>query len=228
MKIKALIFDFDGLILDTESPEFDVWQSIYREYGHKLAAEQWGQIVGGWGASNFDAAEHLAELAGDGTKAEELRARHKSESDARILSQPILPGVEDYLAEAHHLGLRLAIASSSPHSWVDTHLTRLELAHQFEAIICADDVPPGRTKPRPDLFLRALEAVKASPEEAIVFEDSPNGVKAARAAGVYVVSVPNPMTALLKSDGANLTLTSLANMPLGELLIKVSESTKVK
>jgi HAD superfamily hydrolase (TIGR01509 family) len=221
MKIKALLFDFDGLILDTESPEFNVWQSIYREYGHDLPPDQWGQIVGGWGASQFDAAEHLAELAGDGLEADELRARHKSESDALVLTQPILPGVMDYLAKAHRLNLRLAIASSSPHSWVDTHLTRLGLVHHFDAVICADDVPPGCTKPYPDLYLRALEAVSVGPEEAIVFEDSPNGVKAARAARIYVVSIPNPMTAMLKTDGANLTLGSLSDMSLQDMLMQV-------
>ena len=219
MKIKALLFDFDGLILDTESPEFDVWQTIYREHGHELAPETWGQIVGGWGVSHFDAAEHLAELAGNGLNVEELRARHRSESDALTLIQPILPGVVDYLDEARRLGLRLSIASSSPRSWVvDTHLIRLRLVDRFDAIICRDDVPPGRTKPHPDLFLKALEAVGTRADEAIVFEDSPNGVKAARAAGIFVVSVPNPFTALLKTDGANLTLASLAQISLGEML----------
>jgi len=219
MKTKALIFDFDGLILDTESPEFEVWQAIYREHGQELAPETWGQIVGGWGASNFDAAEHLVELAGDGLNAIELRARHRFESDAQTLLQPILPGVVDILDEARRLDLRLAIASSSPRSWVvDTHLIRLGLANRFDAIICADDVPPGRTKPNPDLFLRALDAVGARADEAIVFEDSPNGVKAARAAGIFVVLVPNPFTALLKSDGANLTLGSLTEISLGETI----------
>ena len=218
MKTKALLFDFDGLILDTETPEFEVWQAIYREYNHELLAETWGQIVGGWGASHFDAAEHLVELVGDGLNVEGLRARHKSESDALTLSQPILPGVVDYLDDARRLGLRLAIASSSPHSWVDTHLSRLGLTHRFPAVICRDDVAPGRTKPHPDLFLKALDAVSAKPDEAIVFEDSPNGVKAARAAGIFVVSVPNPMTALLKTNGANLTLSSLADLPLEHLL----------
>ena len=219
MKIKALIFDFDGLILDTESPEFDVWQVIYREHGQELAPETWGQIVGGWGASDFDAAEHLVELAGDGLNVEELRARHRSESDALTLTQPILPGVVDYLDEARRLGLCLAIASSSPRSWVvDTHLTRLGLADRFDAIICRDNVPPRRTKPHPDLFLKALDVVGVQAEEAIVFEDSPNGVKAARAAGIYVVLVPNPFTALLKTDGANLTLESLTEISIQKLL----------
>ena len=224
--IKALIFDFDGLILDTESPEFDVWQSIYREYGHELQPETWGQIIGGYGISDFNAAEHLAELVGDGLDAGELNARQKSESDALILQQSILPGVVDYLDDARRLGLSLAVASSSPHSWVDTHLTRLGLAHRFptasgrgfDAVICRDDVAPGRTKPHPDLFLKALDALGVKADEAIVFEDSPNGVTAARAARIFVVRIPNPVTALLKSDGANLTLESLAQISLEEIL----------
>jgi HAD superfamily hydrolase (TIGR01509 family) len=229
MKIKALIFDFDGLILDTESPEYDVWQAIYREHGQELAPETWGQIVGGWGASRFDAAEHLAELAGNGVNADELRARHSSESDALTLIQPILPGVVDYLDYARRLDLRLAIASSSPRSWVvDTHLIRLGLADRFDAIITSDNVPPGHTKPKPDLFLKALDAVGVQAHEAIVFEDSPNGVKAARAAGIYVVLVPNPFTALLKTDGANLTLDSLADVPLQEILMKADDTMVIK
>jgi HAD superfamily hydrolase (TIGR01509 family) len=228
MKTRALIFDFDGLIIDTESPEFDVWQAIYREHGQELDAKQWGQIVGGYGISDFDAAEHLAKIAGNGLDVEGLRARHRSESDALTLLQPILPGVAVYLDEARHLDLRLTIASSSPHSWVDTHLARLGLAHHFEAVICADDVPPGRTKPNPDLFLKALKAVNVAADEAVVFEDSPNGVKAARKAGIFVVSVPNPITALLKTDGANLTLASLADIPLRELLVRVNEISAVK
>ena len=229
MKIKALIFDFDGLILDTETPEFDVWQTIYREHGQELLAEQWGQSVGGWGASHFDAAEHLVELVGDGLNVEELRARHRSKSDALTLIQPILPGVVDYLDEARRLGLRLSIASSSPRSWVvDTHLIRLGLVDSFDAIICADDVLPGHTKPKPDLFIKALETVNVRAGEAIVFEDSPNGVKAARAAGIFVVSVPNPVTALLKTDGANLHLTSLADKPLATLLIEAETALVVK
>ena len=228
MKIKALLFDFDGLILDTETPEFRVWQAIYREYGQEFPAERWGQIVGGGGEPHFDAAGYLAELAGDGLNANALRARHKSESEALVLQQPVLPGVVDYLDDARRMGLRLAVASSSPHSWVDSHLARLRLADRFDVIICGDDVLPGRTKPNPDLFLKALDAVNAKADEAIVLEDSPNGVTAARQAGIYVVSVPNPMTAMLKTDGANLTLNSLANMPLKQLLLTVSNSNEVQ
>lgn len=218
MKIKALLFDFDGLILDTETCEFRVWQSIYREHGHEMLPETWGQVIGGYGVSNFDGAVHLAELIGDGVSARDLHARYRSESDALILQQPVLPGVVDYLDDARRLGLHLAIASSSPHSWVDTHLARLGLADRFDHIICRDDVPPGRSKPHPDLYLKALDVVGVDAEEAIVFEDSPHGVNAARAAGIYVVAIPNPITSLLNIENPDLSLSSLADMPLLDLL----------
>lgn len=225
MTIKALLFDFDGLILDTETPDFEVWQAIYREYGQYLAPEMWGQIVGGMGASQFDPAEHLVSLVGDGLTIDGLRRRHKIESDALVLAQPILPGVEETMNAARQHGLRLAIASSSPHSWVDANLTRLGLFERFEAVICADDIPPGRTKPNPDLFLKATEALQVNAREALAFEDSPNGVRAARSAGIFVVLVVNPMTALLKHDAADLALGSLAELSLRELLSEVDRSS---
>jgi HAD superfamily hydrolase (TIGR01509 family) len=222
MELKALIFDFDGLILDTETPEFVSWQAIYRVYGHELPTERWGSIIGGSGLAHFDAAEHLVELTRGGADAPALRARHRAENDALILAQSVLPGVTDLLDEARRLNLGLAIASSSPHAWVDTHLARLGLSGRFDRVICADDVPAGRTKPNPDLFLKALDTLKVKPEQAVVFEDSPNGVQAARAAGIFVVAVPNPTTALLELDGADLTLRSLADFRLSDLLRQAS------
>src|SRR5512134_2036993 len=120
-KIKALIFDFDGLILDTETPDYQVWQNIYREHGFELPHDEWGKIIGGYGISEFDAAEHLALLSQGRLDSVSLRDRHQSESIALTLAQPMLPGVMDYLRSAKQRGLKLAIASSSPHSWVDTH-----------------------------------------------------------------------------------------------------------
>jgi HAD superfamily hydrolase (TIGR01509 family) len=221
MMIKALIFDFDGLILDTETPEYQVWQNIYREHGFELPHDEWGKIIGGYGLSTFDAAEHLSLLLQGRLDSTSLRDRHRSESAALYLRQPILPGVMDYLHESRRLGLKLAIASSSPHSWVDTHAQRLGIFDDFDQVICADDVGVGRTKPNPDLFLLALERLKVWANEAIVFEDSPNGIKAARAAGIFAVAVPNAVTSLLTIENANLTLRSLADLPLSDLLHKV-------
>ena len=221
MMVKALIFDFDGLILDTETPEFHVWQAIYHEHGFELPHDEWGKVVGGYGLSDFDAAEHLTQLSQGRLDAVSLRARHSSESHALTLSQSILPGVTGYLEEAKRLRLKLAIASSSPHSWVDTHAKRLGIFGHFDIIICADDVGIGRTKPHPDLFLLALKQLQVQRSEAVVFEDSPNGVKAANQAGIFVVVVPNPVTSLLRIDGANLIVRSLTDLSLPELLHKV-------
>jgi HAD superfamily hydrolase (TIGR01509 family) len=221
IQTRALLFDFDGLILDTETPEYQVWQAIYREHGFELPDEEWGKIIGGYGISSFDAAEHLALLSQGRLDSVSLRDRHRSESHAITLAQAILPGVVDYLHEAKRLGLKLAIASSSPHSWVDTHARRLGILDYFDRVICADDVGPGRTKPNPDLFLLALDRLQVRANEAIVFEDSPNGVRAARSAGIFVVAVPNTVTSQLSIENANLTLRSLTDLSLHELLNKV-------
>jgi HAD superfamily hydrolase (TIGR01509 family) len=216
--IKALIFDFDGLILDTETPEYLVWQTIYQEHGHDLPHDEWGKIIGGAGLSDFDAADHLSRLTQGRLDSAPLRARHRLESDVRIHASSLMPGVIDYIHAAKRHGLKLAIASSSHHAWVDTHAKRLGIFHYFDKIICADDVGVGRTKPNPDLFLKALDQLGVKKEAAIVLEDSPNGVLAANRAGIYVVAVPNEVTSLLAIEGANLIVRSLSEMPF-ELLL---------
>ncbi len=221
MMIKALIFDFDGLILDTETPDLHAWQNIYAEYGIQFPVESWGQIIGGMGASNFDAAIHLQSLLSQPLDLKALQVQQNQISHSLVEQQTVLPGVMDYLREAKQLGLKLAIASSSPHSWVDSHAQRLGVFDYFDKVICADDVPPGRTKPNPDLFLAALDRLQIQQNEAIVFEDSPNGVRAARSAGIYAVAVPNQVTSLLLIENANLTLRSLADISLSELLNQV-------
>jgi HAD superfamily hydrolase (TIGR01509 family) len=214
--LKALIFDFDGLILDTETPEVLVWQSIYKQHGFELPLAEWEKTVGGYGLSNFDPAEHLSFLTQGRLDSASSRARYRKESDVIIHASPILPGVVSLVEEAKQNGLQVAIGSSSPHSWVDAHARRLGIFDYFDRIICQDDVPPGRTKPNPDIFLKALDLLNIEKNTAIVFEDSPNGVAAARRAKIFVVAVPNPLTAKLGVTG-DLTVASLAQLSLQEL-----------
>jgi HAD superfamily hydrolase (TIGR01509 family) len=220
LRIKALLFDFDGLILDTETPDYEAWCSIYREHGFELPREEWGSIIG-TAFGQFDAAEHLSILSQRQLDSVSLRNRHRSESHAITFAQPIMPGVMDYIHEAKRLGLKLAIASSSSHSWVDTHSQRLGIFEYFDKVITSDEVGVDRTKPNPDLFLLALDQLQVRANEAIVFEDSPNGVRAARSAGIFVVAVPNSVTSQLSIENANLTLSSLTDLSLSELLNKV-------
>jgi HAD superfamily hydrolase (TIGR01509 family) len=214
--IKALIFDFDGLILDTEVPDYESWQAVYRGHGQELPLESWSQIVGGTGASDFDPHNHLEQLCGQTLDREEVWINRRKQYLDTISQQPVLPGVIDYLDDAEELGLKLAVASSSPENWVRGHLARLGLYQRFDAVKTADDVQ--RTKPDPELYNAALAALDLQPGEAIVFEDSPNGIRAANAAGIFCVAVPNKLTAQMPLEHANLRLSSMADMPLAELI----------
>lgn len=218
--LKALIFDFDGLILDTETPEVFVWESIYREHGFELPVHEWEKTIGGYGISTFDAAEHLSLLSQGRLDAVSMRSRYRREADQLIHASPIMPGVLEMIHQAREVGMKIAIGSSSPHSWVDTHAKRLGIFNLFNHIICQDDVPPGRTKPNPDIYLKVLERLRVQASEAVVFEDSLNGVEAARRAGIFVVAVPNPLTAKMGVRG-DMTIASLANLSLRDLMARI-------
>ncbi len=229
--LKALIFDFDGLILDTETPDYEAWRDIYQEFDQHLSIETWGQIVGGCAASDFLPVPHLQTLTGRDLTSFNLADRASGQSLALIHTRPPLPGVLNLLNEARAAELRLAVASSSTRDWVEGHLTRLGLLAHFDAIRCREDV--RQTKPQPELFLSALAALGVSPQEAVVFEDSPNGVLAARRAGIFVVAIPNPLTEHLNIQGEDLRLNSLADLNLDDLLdtfnkdIKPQTSTRI-
>jgi putative hydrolase of the HAD superfamily len=213
--LKALIFDFDGLILDTETPDLQAWQEIYKHHGQVITLQTWGQIVGGTGNSVFDPASHLQSLLGYPIDLPAIKQLARQLSDAAILQQPILPGARELLETARNKPYQLAIASSSPHDWVDNHLKRLGLFDYFEAILCGDDVI--RTKPDPGLYLAALRALNVQATEAVVFEDSPNGFLAANAAGIFSVAVPIPLTSQLGVGHARLVLGSLEEVSLADL-----------
>jgi HAD superfamily hydrolase (TIGR01509 family) len=214
MRIQALLFDFDGLILDTETPQVEVWKAIYAEHGFDYPVEDWCQTIGGWGASTFDPAVELGRLSGGKLDVESLRRRGERECNAVIDASPAMPGTRECLAWAKSKGLRVAIASSSERAWVEPHLAKLGLLGEFERVITGDDVAPGRTKPHPDVFLKALSVLRLTANRAVVVEDSPHGIAAAHKAGLAVVAIPNPVTKLLPMQEADLTFDSLAEIPL--------------
>ncbi len=216
--IRGLIFDFDGLILETEGPVYQSWVELYQEYGQELPFEVWATIIGTASQEHFNPFEMLEEKIGKKLDRENLSARRVARELELIHAQTVLPGVEEKITSAKALGLKLGIASSSDREWVVGHLTRLRLAHHFDAIHTADDVE--HTKPDPELYRLALRSLGLRPQEAIVFEDSPNGVKAARSAGIFTIAVPNPLTRQLSLDHADLILDSLVDLPLDQLLAR--------
>ena len=215
--IRALLFDFDGLIVDTETPSYASWQEVYREHGQELPLDRWAAIIGTIGG--FEPLDYLEELHGPVDR-EAVRTRRREHELELLEIEDLRPGILDYLEEAERRGLKTAIVSSSSREWVDRHLIRLERAEHFDEIVTADH-DPERSKPRPTLYLEALDRLGVAAGEAIAFEDSPNGVKAAKAAGIFTVAVPNGVTVALGLDEADLLLESLAELSLRELLERV-------
>jgi HAD superfamily hydrolase (TIGR01509 family) len=127
-----------------------------------------------------------------------------------------LPGIREAIEEATRLRLKLAVASSSSRAWVTGMLNQVGLVPYFDCIYTSDDV--SRIKPDPELFRAAVNGLGIQPHEALAFEDSPNGVTSAKAAGLFCVAIPNTITSTLSLDHADLILPSLAERPLGELL----------
>jgi HAD superfamily hydrolase (TIGR01509 family) len=222
MAVRALLFDFDGLILDTELASRAGWEQLYREHGHELPTDLWATVVGTTHAP-FDPMAHLEELVGEPLEREALNERRYAHEIALIEAEELRPGIAEYLAAARRHGLKRAIVSSSPRSWVDMHLERLEEAVGWDAI-CTADRDPVRAKPSPTLYLEALEALAVAADDAVAFEDSPNGVLAAKAAGVFCVAVPNEVTRDLglEEAGADLVLDSLADLPPESLFARLS------
>jgi HAD superfamily hydrolase (TIGR01509 family) len=213
----ALVLDFDGLILDTESCTYDAVVDIFRDHGLELDLARWQAILGTADRPHWT--EWLAEELGRPVERGTLVARREKARMAALVTLPPCAGVEDLLAAAADAGVPCAVASSSSAEWVVPHLERLGLRDRFAAVVTSDDVggDPRRTKPAPDLFLAAAEAVGQPPARCVVLEDSPNGVKAGKAAGMAVVAVPGPMTAGLDFAGADLVVPSLLGLDLRHL-----------
>ncbi|TMF37723.1 MAG: HAD family hydrolase [Chloroflexi bacterium] len=212
--IRAIVFDFDGLILDTEEPVYRSWLEVYQAHGEELPFDRWVQIVGST-TTGFHPQHHLEERLGRPLPKEVLDRRIGRRTEM-ILANELLPGVVQRLDEARDRGLRLGVASSSTSEWVRGHLARLGILERFDCLRCRDDV--AHAKPEPDLYLAVLECLGVEAEDAIAIEDSPNGVTAAKRAGLRCVAIPNSITARLDLTHADVTFTSLADVTLVELL----------
>ena len=215
--ILALVFDFDGLILDTEEPVYRSWLEVYEAHGEELPFERWVQIVGST-TIGFHPQHHLEERLGRPLPKEVLDRRISRRTEL-VLANALLPGVVQHLDAAHAMGLRLGVASSSTAEWVRGHLARLGILDRFDCLRCRDDVP--NAKPEPDLYLAVLDCLGVNAAEAVAIEDSPNGVAAAKRAGMRCVAVPNTITAKLDLTHADVTLTSLADVTLSQLLARL-------
>lgn len=214
MTLKALIFDFDGLILDTETPDFIVLSEQYRRYGVDLRPERWMHGLGTTGG--YDPYAELESLTGVVLDHEALRREHRERYVALCAQQPLQPGVRELIVAAHERGIHLAVASSASREWVEGWLDHHGIRNHFHCMRTRSD--GLRVKPAPDLFLSAAVCLDVAPEHCVVLEDSPNGMRAAEAAGMRCVAVPVALLDSLPLPPHTLRLRSLADLPPAPLL----------
>ena len=213
MQLEALVFDFDGTILDTETPEFESWQQIYRDHGAQLEISDWGRGIGTWGA--FDPWHDLETKIGRTLNKEPIALAHRARVKAAIGALKLLPGVLDLLESAKAAGIKLAIASSSNREWVEGWAQKLGVRHYFSVTSTKDDVL--RVKPDPALYLLACEKLGVQPQRALALEDSANGAASALAAGLRCAVIPNPVTRTLEFPNGVFRLETLENVKLEAL-----------
>ena len=193
------------MIVDSESPGYQAWSELYTSHGCSLPFEKYSACIGT--LDGFDLHAYLEEQSGRSFDEDELKAACNTRWRELMAGMPLLPGVASVIAGAKSRGLKLAVASSSTGDWVGENLQKFRLRDQFDAVCTREAV--AAVKPDPALYLLALETLDVKADEAIAFEDSPNGILAAKRAGIFCIAVPNPLTRQLSLDLADRRMSSL-------------------
>ena len=209
--LQLIVYDFDGLIIDTESAILGAWQDAYDHCDRPFPHDTFQEMIGR-ADHPFDPWDDLLANGNAFASREELDARFNRINESLIERSPVLPGVIERLFEARARGIPAAVASSSSHSWVDRHLENRELTRHFDLILCRDDVE--HAKPWPDLYLSVLDHFGVPASNAVAFEDSLNGMTAAKAAGMACVVIPNATTTTHDFSAADRVIASLEDIDL--------------
>lgn len=210
LKFSTIIFDLDGLIADTEPIHRRAFNVVLQVCGAKYeyGAEEYGRTI--TGHVIVENAERIRERFGLPQSAQEIADAHRALFNVLIADaenlQP-MPGLGELLAQLNAQQVHSAIASSSRPEQIHTILRGLNLNHKFQIIIGNDGTL--KPKPAPDLYLRAVQELGANPQATLALEDSPSGVKAARAAGLAVFAVPNEYTRMHDFSTANAVFENL-------------------
>jgi HAD superfamily hydrolase (TIGR01509 family) len=218
--IRAVVFDFDGLIVDTETPLIDAYGAVHASYGIPFDRTLFVQNVGHADYA-FDPWHGFSPHADRAA----LEIERRNIKDELMLQQPILPGVVAMLDAARAAKFHIGLASNSSHGWVEPHLARIGLLEYFGFIACRGDVPSP--KPEPDLYRHVLAHFGLRGHEAIAFEDSHTGTIAAKRANLWTVAIPGPSTAHHDFAHVDLRLASMAEVTLDALVERFSRPPSV-
>ncbi len=219
-RIRAVVFDFDGLLMDTESTLVEAWWDEWAFHGLELDLDD-----DFWPGHGGDVTQHrlarLGALVGPAFDPVASLARFHATRERLHRTMDLCPGIRDWLAEAQALGLVCGIASSSPLARVRGHLSRAGVFDVFHAIATGDEVRSH--KPDPAVYRLALARLGIAAHRALAVEDTPHGVVAASAAGMAVVAIPNRFIRRDEFATGDMVLSSAADHPLATVLAELTE-----
>jgi HAD superfamily hydrolase (TIGR01509 family) len=219
--LRAVLFDFDGVIMDSETALYESWQRTYAAHRCTLPLDLWAANVGGYNYDVFDPLAYLEQQHHKPIDKDAVNAARRACYLLHVNSLDAMPGVRDAIRTVKAHGLKLAAVSSSSQNWVPVHLKRLGLYDTFDVIVCGNEVES--VKPDPALYHLALERLQVTAQEAFTIEDSPKGIEAARAASLYCIAVPNPVTRASNLQGYDKILHSLAAQPFESVIEEVEQ-----
>lgn len=210
--LQAIIFDFDGTILDSERPEYQSWLEVFTAHGAQLPFALWQQQIGTV-SHDFNPCQYLEEQIGRSVDQPVIRQQRRQRFLSLVAQEQIKPGVVAVIEQAQQTGIHLGVASSGTRDWVEGHLSNHNLRRHFQVVRTSADVQ--RVKPDPELYLSALAALGVDPVHAVAIEDSRNGLLAAKRAGMRCLVVPNEMTHDMDFSEADWVIESLLRLPPG-------------
>ena len=217
---QAIIFDLDGLIIETEAVYYQIWQREFAQEGLAFDMAGYQNLIGSHHVmGGYRPHQVLADHRNNGVTARDLLRAVQHEALQTIKNEEAKPGVHQVLDQADNRGFLLAVGSSSEKDWVHGHLKRLGIFDRFDTIVTAEDVNKN-AKPAPDIFLKVLENLGVAPQNALVLEDSNNGVVASHRAGIRVIAVPNEVTTGQDFSLATAIIPSLEALNLDEYFPK--------
>lgn len=221
--IKAIIFDFDGTIIDTETAWYVAFRDAYKQHGVELTLEKYSECLGtslhSFNPYTYLSTHHNIELDLDEFR-EAIQAKHTE----LMAKETIRLGILNYLKAAKAAGLKIGLATSSHMDWVEKYVDQLGISEYFESYSTADDVE--NVKPDPAVYLHALEQLGVEASETIAIEDSPNGARAAVKAGIHTVVVKNTITKQLPFSTGHHTIETLEGYELNELIESILQKVK--